>query len=137
MLDQYYSPFLFPYHSTIDDLKLVRANVVLGVLGKHCRGLGVCKIVNWKAKPEKCTSVNVFIDSPQPDLLRFHFQKAKLCAKATARYFGGSYFVVEEPFELPEFVRTELSVSKTIVESGAYPIIESYKFFIVNFYFNY
>ena len=109
------------------------ADVVLGVLGKKCRGLGVCKIAPLHSLAVKCSVMHVDIAKMATDILRFRFDPSALCAMRLKRQFDRGIFTVEEDFFLPDFVCEYLQLDQKWRLQGQYRFVVVQEYFDVFF----
>jgi hypothetical protein len=136
MLDNYFHPMLFPFHTENDLLRGTRAEVVFGVLEKGCRGLGVCKLLPVQSLKPSCSTAKAIIDTPEEGVIRFHFNAKILCARLKDYQFANDFFTVEADFELPDFIRTRLGLDTKHIKKGLYPIEKKQNYITVFFYYS-
>lgn len=111
----------------------LQAEVVLGVLSKDCRGLGICKIVPTNTLTRKCSVTTARLEKLSDERLRFSFDAGSICKVLLCRQFLRGKFTMEEDFTLPEFVLTGLELERNVISRGDYPVLNRWGHYHVYF----
>ncbi len=113
----------------------VSVEVVFGVPGKNCAGVGICQIipsehvrVHWK-----CPSARGKLGISIHGLVTLSFNRHELLPGYPERYFEGQIFRVEEPYPIPNAILSALNLEPLTIESGQYFVEVSEEFFVVHF----
>lgn len=113
----------------------IRVEVIFGVPGQSCNGVGICKIiptehvrVNWA-----CPNVRAQIRVMPFGVLCMTIERKLLSTEYCERYFTDNVFHVVEPYSLPKSVLTMLNLETFTVDAGAYSVIVSEHFFEIYF----
>ncbi len=102
----------------------IKANVMLGVLAKHCKGQGICKIIPYEEKQTtNCRVLPATIELQNESNLLFRFEYTKLCENCRQDFWDMDSFVLEDDFLLPRFVCEALGLYQRILKRGSYPLL--------------
>lgn len=115
-------------------LRSFEADIVLGVLGKNCRGLGICKIAPLYSLPKNCRVTQATIDKILRKLIRLRFDPASVCKVQLQRQFSKGCFRLEEDFVLPDFLIRKLQLEKRLIRRGKYKLVKHGKYYYVYFF---
>ena len=121
-MTQYYNtPHFFGPRLKKPPIYSINADVVLGVLGNGCKGLGICRIIPKCTNDQSlCRTVSANIIRKADSIIYLRFDFSGLCETCQSRYFGASQFVMEEDFKLPSFIVNSLRLKANIIPSGNY-----------------
>lgn len=110
-----------------------QVEVVFGVPGKNCNGVGICRIssidharVNWK-----CPHAYAWMGAALDGSLTLSFERSRLPQAVCERYFGEQNFQIEEAYPIPAAILSRLNLPSFVVKPGPHPIQVSELFFIV------
>jgi hypothetical protein len=113
----------------------ISVEVVFGVPGKNCAGVGICRIlplehvrVHWK-----CPSARALMGVSLHGLITLTFNRKDLLPQYPERYFEGQKFRVEEPYSIPNTILSALNLGQFTIESGQYFVEVSDEFLVVYF----
>ncbi len=102
--------------------KRIQANVVLGVLSKKCKGMGICTISTHTPSDDSGSIPAVF--HLIEDEIAITFEKSALSSQNEQTYFGSAYFQLEENVVLPPAVIQQLELTPRQLKAGFYRIEE-------------
>ena len=113
----------------------VYVEVVFGVAGKNCDGVGICKIlpleqvrVHWK-----CPSARAWLYAAPQGSIHLVFDKSTLPPAFLDRYFLDQTFPVEEAYPFPNTLLSLLNLNAFTVKPGQYSVQVSEHFLVVCF----
>jgi hypothetical protein len=113
----------------------ISVEVVFGVPGKNCAGVGICRIlplehvrVHWK-----CPSARALMGVSIHGLVTLTFNRKDLLPEYVERYFKGQIFSVEEPYPIRGTILSALNLGQFTIESGQYFVEVSDEFLVVCF----
>lgn len=103
---------------------ILNAELILGTLSSNCRGQGICKVLPLGSNAaEQCSSVRATLMKVNQHRLHILFYPQHSCHKVRRRLLSKNIFIVEEPFQLPNWVCNKLSFSGTpVIPAGQYSI---------------
>ena len=103
---------------------VITAEVIFGSPKKNCAGIGICKVspVDNVTQAMPCRSVRTEIASVKRNTLRFWVPMDGLCANLIDRQFRLGRFKMEEAFELPNWLVSQLQLSAGKIKAGSYPV---------------
>lgn len=116
--------------------KAIKAELVLGVSSRACRGNGICSIYTKGAlgtEKHYCHFAEVTIQRDDEERLLFTFQMDSMRKSTIEKHFGSTFFEVEESVLLPGFIKYGLRLERTMIKKGRYPIMEFGATFMVIF----
>lgn len=126
------------YHTAANTALLPNAllvEVIFGVPGKDCKGVGICRImsidhvrVNWK-----CPRAIAWLDITDEGRLVLAFERSLLLPAVHERFFREPFFQVEGPYSMPPGLLSVLNLKSFTLKIGQYPIKVSDKFFVISF----
>jgi hypothetical protein len=112
----------------------VRVEVIFGVPGKNCDGVGICKIiplepvrVHWK-----CPSARAWLNSTN-GTLSLVFDRSMLSVDICEKFFDDEIFQVEEAYTVPQTLLPLLNMEFFTVQPGHYPVQVSEQYFTICF----
>lgn len=116
-------PALLP----LPPVKEVEMEVVFGTPSRNCSGSGICMITSRfpDGYTIPCPHARAIIHFSPGEELVFRFRKQRLCNRAVQAYFSPGFFLVEEPFSLPQRLVRQWSLPITQVSPGRY-LLEEY-----------
>lgn len=103
--------------------KICEAELILGVTSKKCLGNGICSLyIKGSLRTERayCHFAEVTITKDISQQLLFAFSKKSMRKSTIKKYFNKPAFIMEEDFVLPAFVQEQLSITRPVIEKGAY-----------------
>lgn len=113
----------------------VYVEVVFGVAGKNCDGVGICKIlplehvrVHWK-----CPSARAWLCAAPEGSISLVFDRSTLPPAFLDRYFLDQTFPVEEAYSLSNTLLSLLNMSAFTVKPGRYSVQVSECFLVICF----
>ncbi len=112
----------------------IPAEIILGTPSLGCKGHGICKVVTQSvANSLPCPSVSALISIVSGKKLRLAFFKSSLPAAVQSIHFGAAGFKVNEPFDLPKWLKAAFQIQTCSVLPGLYKILETDQYLIVDF----
>lgn len=112
----------------------VSVEVIFGVPGKNCDGVGICRIlplegvrVRWK-----CPSARASLNSTSGSI-SLVFARNMLSQDICERFFNGEMFQVEETYTAPQTLLSLLNLDFFAVQPGRYPVQVSEQYFTICF----
>lgn len=121
-----------PYQLGVGNV--VNADVIIGSLSANCKGNGICKMLPRGQFAAKCSAVKSTLAKRSQDQLDIVFYTQECCDKTYDRVFAHKAFILEEPFQIPFWVRRSLSFRKQRqIPAGSYPILTLKECVLVSF----
>lgn len=117
---------LYPVDPSVQD-QVCNAELILGVASKNCVGNGICSLyIKGTLRRERafCHFSEVKITTDSSQQLLFAFDKKTIRKSTIKKYFTRPAFIMEEDFVIPNFVKEQLSISRSLIASGAYLMYE-------------
>jgi len=115
-------------------VRKIKSDLVLGSPSSGCQGVGICQMVNISHETAcKCPRVGATIGFSEHGRLRISFKKDTMDIRCLRRHFSWGLFQVLEPYRVPEFVSSGLSINAYTIHPGVYPAWESEDTVIVDF----
>ena len=109
-------------------IDILHAEIVFGILGKNCRGNGICKIIQTLSHVSGyCETTYTEIEKVDESHLIFYFYIGNVPPSILEKYFSGEYMKLEKDFVLPSFIVQQLKLEKRNIPLGDYPISSSNK----------
>jgi len=103
---------------------IINAELVVGKLSANCRGNGICKMLPLGSVVAKCSALRCTLIRRDLDQLNIVFFPQDCCPGMRKKVFSSDSFVIEEPFQLPAWVRKALSYNgESLIPAGVYPIL--------------
>lgn len=103
---------------------VVNAELIIGKLSANCKGNGICKMLPADSMVAKCSAVRGTLVKRSPDRLDVVFYPRGCCPRVKSRVFASDTFLVEEPFQLPSWVKQTLSFyGERQIPAGSYPLL--------------
>ena len=130
------SPLVNPAIDIYPVLNGIRTEVRFGMASRNCSGLGICSVEATSRTPSmvgSCDRAIAYLTCDSFGQTCFSFLKATVCLKAAKKQFHRGAFKVREDFELPQEVVRYFGINNGFIRRGNYPIIETEKFWQVNF----
>ena len=108
----------------------IRAEIIFGVPGRSCEGVGICKIlsidnvyVKWK-----CPSARATLAMTPGGRLQMIFERARMSTECYERYFQTGIFHIEEAYGLPAELTMALGSDNYLIKEGEYVVEVSENF---------
>ncbi|KAA3631575.1 MAG: hypothetical protein DWQ02_16255 [Bacteroidetes bacterium] len=114
----------------------IRTEVRFGMSSRNCSGLGICSVEATSrtlSMTASCDSAIAYLTYESFGQLCFYFLKATVCLKAEKKFFRRGLFVINETFEVPASIVQSFDMNNQFVRKGKYPVVETEKFWRVNF----
>lgn len=122
----------YPYQLGVSNM--VNADVIIGNLSANCKGNGICKILPRGQFVADCSAVKSTLVKSSQDQLDIVFYTQECCDKTYDRAFAHRAFTLEEPFQLPFWVRRSLSFrGRRRIPAGSYPMLKLRECTLVSF----
>lgn len=108
-------------------IREVEMEVVFGTPSKNCSGTGICMIASLFPQEYTipCPHAPAIIHCVPNQELVFRFRKHRLCDRAAQAYFSAGFFLVEEPFALPQRLIRQWALPIDTIPPGRY-LLEEY-----------
>lgn len=106
---------------------VLQMEVVFGTPSSSCAGSGVCKMLPAGfsiSKPIPCPSFKVRAKFTSTTVI-LSLSTNQISSEQWAFWFKSTYFIVEEDFTVPKWIRRELCFSPSTIRAGCYPILQS------------
>ncbi|MCG8331233.1 MAG: hypothetical protein MI974_26320 [Chitinophagales bacterium] len=117
---------------------IINAELIIGRLSANCKGNGICKMLpidNLIAK-SKCSAIKCTLIKKGDNQLNAVFFAQSCCSRIRQKVFANNSFIIEEPFFLPDWVKTALSYKNDnmmMIPIGVYPIIKLGEYTLIRF----
>lgn len=111
------------------------AAIKFGIITEQCKGRGICSITtdgpDFRAL--ECNYANALVRMAPNNKLSMSFLKSSMKTCTVEKYFKSSFFVMDEPFQVPQEVLFQIGLSQYHIETGQYEITEFKQYFEVTF----
>ena len=115
--------------------KALQAELVLGVTSRNCRGNGICRMFTpgkLQISKKYCHYSLVDIERDKDENLIFKLHTDSMRPSTRSKFFVDDQFLMEESFQIPAFVSTQLELRRSEIKQGLYMSYEfdNYRYII-------
>jgi hypothetical protein len=104
---------------------VINAELIIGKLSANCQGNGICKMLPVGTYNMKCSAVRCTLVKREDNHVEMLLYTQQCCANLRNRLLAQEEFIMEEPFELPSWIRTALRMTETKqIPAGSYPMLK-------------
>ena len=103
--------------------RALQAELVLGVASRRCRGNGICRMFTpgkLQISKKYCHYSLAEIECDKAENLIFKLQTASMRPSTQNKFFANDQFLMEESFQIPEFMSVQLKLSRNEIKQGLY-----------------
>ena len=132
-----YPCILFTYQAPFDMNKVpvgedevmgvLQMEVVFGTPSSACAGSGVCKMLPAGfsiSKPIACPTFMVRAQFTSTTVI-LSLSTNQLTSEQWSFWFNSTYFIVEEDFTIPAWIRRKLQSAPLTIRAGCYPVLKN------------
>lgn len=115
---------------------ILHAELIFGVTSKRCSGNGICSLyTKGSIHLEKfyCHYATVTIECDYLENLRFTIDRKSMRKSTILKYFNNAFFLQEEDFVIPKFIKEQLPISRSVIARGDYLMYEFGEYYHIFF----